>query len=101
MDGHDYATAALAAGASLVVIAEAKLPAFGRMVAPIVVVSDVLAALEKLGVAARKRSKAKIIAVTGSAGKTTAKEVLRHALSSPLARFMPPTSRSTIIGECR
>lgn len=82
MDGHDHATAALAAGASLVVIAEAKLPAFGRVTAPMVVVSDVLKAMEKLGVAARKRSKAKIIAVTGSAGKTTTKEALRHVLSA-------------------
>jgi UDP-N-acetylmuramoyl-tripeptide--D-alanyl-D-alanine ligase len=82
MDGHDYATAALAAGASVVVISEAKLPAFGRVTAPMVVVTDVLAALEKLGVAARKRSKAKIIAVTGSAGKTTTKEALRHVLSA-------------------
>lgn len=82
MDGHDYATAALANGAALVVIAEEKLPAFGRMTAPIVVVKDVLKALEKLGVAARKRTKAKIIAVTGSAGKTTTKEAMRHALST-------------------
>jgi UDP-N-acetylmuramoyl-tripeptide--D-alanyl-D-alanine ligase len=42
----------------------------------------VLAALEKLGIAARARSKAKIIAVTGSAGKTSTKEALRHALSA-------------------
>jgi UDP-N-acetylmuramoyl-tripeptide--D-alanyl-D-alanine ligase len=45
-------------------------------------VEDVLAALEKLGVAARARSSAKIIAVTGSAGKTTTKEALRHVLSA-------------------
>jgi UDP-N-acetylmuramoyl-tripeptide--D-alanyl-D-alanine ligase len=82
MDGHDYVTAALAAGASVVVIAEAKLPAFGRLAIPMIVVNDVLAALEKVGVAARKRTKAKVIAVTGSAGKTSTKEALRHTLSS-------------------
>jgi UDP-N-acetylmuramoyl-tripeptide--D-alanyl-D-alanine ligase len=82
MDGHDFATAAVKAGAALLVVAEGKLAGLGRLTAPMIVVQDVLAALEKLGVAARARSKAKIIAVTGSAGKTTTKEALRHVLSA-------------------
>ncbi|RAZ88155.1 UDP-N-acetylmuramoylalanyl-D-glutamyl-2,6-diaminopimelate--D-alanyl-D-alanine ligase [Mesorhizobium hawassense] len=82
MDGHDFATAAVKAGAAVLVVAEGKLPSLGRLTAPMIVVQDVLAALEKLGVAARARSKAKIIAVTGSAGKTTTKEALRHVLSA-------------------
>ncbi|MCX7306052.1 MAG: UDP-N-acetylmuramoylalanyl-D-glutamyl-2,6-diaminopimelate--D-alanyl-D-alanine ligase [Hyphomicrobiales bacterium] len=81
MDGHDFATAAVKAGASLLVVAEGKLPALGRLNAPMIVVPDVLAALEKAGAAARARSTARIIAVTGSAGKTTTKEALRHCLS--------------------
>ena len=82
MDGHDFATAAIKAGAGVLVVAEGKLPSLGRLTAPMIVVEDVLAALEKLGIAARARSGAKIIAVTGSAGKTTTKEALRHALST-------------------
>ncbi|MDN5927964.1 MAG: UDP-N-acetylmuramoylalanyl-D-glutamyl-2,6-diaminopimelate--D-alanyl-D-alanine ligase [Hyphomicrobiales bacterium] len=82
LDGHDFATAAHVAGAGLLVVAEEKLPALGRLSIPMIVVADVLAALEKLGAAARARSAAKIIAVTGSAGKTTTKEALRHALSA-------------------
>ncbi|MER8429882.1 UDP-N-acetylmuramoylalanyl-D-glutamyl-2,6-diaminopimelate--D-alanyl-D-alanine ligase [Mesorhizobium caraganae] len=82
MDGHDFATAAIKAGAGVLVVAEGKLPSLGRLTAPMIVVQDVLAALEKLGVAARERSKAKIIGVTGSAGKTTTKEALRHVLSA-------------------
>ncbi|RUW65468.1 UDP-N-acetylmuramoylalanyl-D-glutamyl-2,6-diaminopimelate--D-alanyl-D-alanine ligase [Mesorhizobium sp. M2A.F.Ca.ET.067.02.1.1] len=82
MDGHDFATAAVKAGAAVLVVAEGKLPSLGRLTAPMIVVQDVLAALEKLGVAARARSKARIIAVTGSAGKTTTKEALRHVLSA-------------------
>ena len=82
MDGHDFATAAIKAGAGVLVVAEGKLPSLGRLTAPIIVVEDVLAALEKLGIAARARSAAKIIAVTGSAGKTTTKEALRHVLSA-------------------
>jgi len=81
-DGHDFATFAMAAGAGLLVISEEKLPALGRLTVPKVVVPDVLKALRDLAVAARKRSHGKVIAVTGSAGKTTTKEMLRHALSS-------------------
>lgn len=81
MDGHDFATAAIKAGAGVLVVAEGKLPSLGRLTAPMIVVDDVLVALEKLGIAARARSNAKIIAVTGSAGKTTTKEALRHVLS--------------------
>jgi UDP-N-acetylmuramoyl-tripeptide--D-alanyl-D-alanine ligase len=44
------------------------------------VVKDVLAALEPTWAAARARSEAQIIAVTGSVGKTSSKEMLRHAL---------------------
>ena len=82
MDGHDFATSAIKAGASLLVVAEGKLPALGRITTPMIVVDDVLGGLERLGIAARARSNAKIIAVTGSAGKTTTKEALRHALSA-------------------
>lgn len=80
VDGHDYASFAVANGAALLVISEAKLPAVGRLTVPMIVVEDVLAALVKLGAAARARSHAKIIAVTGSVGKTTTKEILRQVL---------------------
>ncbi|WP_292218658.1 UDP-N-acetylmuramoylalanyl-D-glutamyl-2,6-diaminopimelate--D-alanyl-D-alanine ligase, partial [Mesorhizobium sp.] len=82
MDGHDFATAAVKAGAGVLVVAEGKLPSLGRLTAPMIVVQDVLVALERLGVAARARAGARIIAVTGSAGKTTTKEALRHVLSA-------------------
>ena len=80
VDGHDFASIAAANGAALVVVSEAKLPAMGRLTVPMIVVDDVLAALGRLAVAARERSKAQIVAVTGSVGKTTTKEMLRHVL---------------------
>ena len=80
VDGHDYAGIAIANGAALLVVSEAKLPALGRLNAPMIVVDDVLDAMVRLGCAARDRSAAKIIAVTGSVGKTTTKEMLRHML---------------------
>ena len=82
LDGHDFATAAIKAGAALLVVAEGKLPALGRITTPMIVVDDVLVGLVKLAIAARAPAKGKIIAVTGSAGKTTTKEALRHVLSS-------------------
>ena len=81
-DGHKFIGAAQSAGAALAVVAEEKLPALGSITLPLLVVNDVLEALEKLGSASRERSKAQIIAVTGSVGKTTTKEALRHVLSA-------------------
>lgn len=80
-DGHDFASAALANGAGVLVIAESKLPAMGMWNAPTIVVSDVLKAMEKLGRAARERVSGKVVAITGSVGKTTTKEMLRTVLA--------------------
>jgi len=49
--------------------------------APLLIVEDVLKALEDLGRAARARMQGQVIAVTGSVGKTSTKEMLRAALS--------------------
>ncbi|MEF2552698.1 UDP-N-acetylmuramoylalanyl-D-glutamyl-2,6-diaminopimelate--D-alanyl-D-alanine ligase [Aurantimonas sp. A2-1-M11] len=81
-DGHDFLTAATKAGAALHVVSEQKLPALGRVQSPLLVVDDVLKAMSRLAEAARARSKATIVAVTGSVGKTTTKEALRHGLSA-------------------
>ncbi|HET7413841.1 MAG TPA: UDP-N-acetylmuramoylalanyl-D-glutamyl-2,6-diaminopimelate--D-alanyl-D-alanine ligase, partial [Pararhizobium sp.] len=79
-DGHDFVSGAIINGAALLVVSEAKLPALGRLTVPLIVVDDVLAALGRLGEAARARSEAKIVAVTGSVGKTTTKAMLAQAL---------------------
>ena len=80
-DGHDFATRALAAGAATAVVSEGRLSSFGKISGSLVVVDDVLAALERLGRASRARSTAKIAAVTGSVGKTGTKEMLVQALA--------------------
>ncbi|WP_455473788.1 UDP-N-acetylmuramoyl-tripeptide--D-alanyl-D-alanine ligase [Bartonella sp. B30(2025)] len=81
-DGHDFAAQAYAQGAGAVVIAQDHLPEVEKLSLPFIVVPDVLQALEKLAQAARKRSKAKIIAITGSVGKTTTKEILKQTLET-------------------
>jgi len=72
-DGHKFIDRAVAAGAACV-ISEQPIDH------PHVLVADSAAALTALGRAARDRSQAMIIGVTGSAGKTGTKEALFHAL---------------------
>ena len=79
-DGHDFVADALAAGAGAALVS--RVPDGVDDTAPLLIVPDVQAALEDLGRAARARTKAKVIAVTGSVGKTSTKEMLRHMLGA-------------------
>ena len=69
-DGHDFVAAAMAAGASGALV--------NRPVGqgPELIVPDTLAALTRLGLAARDRADAVRVAVTGSVGKTSVKEMV-------------------------
>jgi UDP-N-acetylmuramoyl-tripeptide--D-alanyl-D-alanine ligase len=80
-DGHDHVARAFESGAAAAVVSReraSQLAALGAAFA----VEDTLHAMERLGVAARARSKARIVAVTGSVGKTTVKEMLRAMLTA-------------------
>jgi UDP-N-acetylmuramoyl-tripeptide--D-alanyl-D-alanine ligase len=85
-DGHSFVGEALDRGARGVVVATGRgEAAAGREPAPVVVeVDDTTLALQRMGRAMRRKSRARLIAITGSAGKTTTKEVsaaflaLRH-----------------------
>ena len=77
-DGHDFVTQALEMGASAALVS--RIPDGMDESAPLLIVSDVLAGLEDLGRAARARTDARIVAVTGSVGKTSTKEMLRAML---------------------
>jgi UDP-N-acetylmuramoyl-tripeptide--D-alanyl-D-alanine ligase len=79
-DGHDFVEAALKAGAGLAVISRAKQADMPKDAPLLVVEGDVLGALNDLARAARARSNARIVAVTGSVGKTTTKDALRLVL---------------------
>ena len=72
-DGHDFVERAFASGAAGAVVNRA-------VDGPHILVPDTLKALEDLGKASRARVDAKIIGVTGSAGKTGTKEALFAAL---------------------
>ncbi len=77
-DGHDHVADALAGGAAAVVVGHATgSPAE-------LLVPDTLAALQCLGGYARRRWGGTVVAVTGSAGKTTTKDAIAHLLSLAL-----------------
>ena len=78
-DGHAYVERAFAAGAAASVVARDKADALAGCGA-LFAVDDTLRAMERLGALARRRTKAQIAAVTGSVGKTSAKEMLRVVL---------------------
>lgn len=77
-DGHDFVKAALEKGAAAALVS--RVPEGVAEDAPLLVVPDVLRALEDLGRAARARTKAKVVGITGSVGKTSTKEMLRAVL---------------------
>jgi UDP-N-acetylmuramoyl-tripeptide--D-alanyl-D-alanine ligase len=85
-DGGDFAAEALGAGAVAVVVT-ARTAATLRAGAPRIVVDDGQQALGDLAAAVRRRSGAAVVAVTGSVGKTSTKDVLA-ALLAPVARVV-------------
>jgi UDP-N-acetylmuramoyl-tripeptide--D-alanyl-D-alanine ligase len=78
-DGHAFVAQALAAGAGAAMVSH--VPEGVAQDAPLLVVEDTLDALGALGAAARARCRARVIAVTGSVGKTSTKEMLRAMLA--------------------
>jgi len=86
-DGHDYVAGALDKGAVAALVD--RVPQGVGADKPLLGVDDTQAALEALGRAGRKRSQARYVAITGSVGKTSTKEALRHVLSA-----QAPTSAS-------
>jgi UDP-N-acetylmuramoyl-tripeptide--D-alanyl-D-alanine ligase len=79
-DGHEFLASAFEAGAAAALVARA--PEDAPEGAPLLVVGDTLQGLRDLAAAARLRNFGKRIAVTGSAGKTSTKEILRAVLGA-------------------
>lgn len=78
-DGHDFVAQALARGAAAALVS--RIPDGVASDAPLLVVPDVLVALEDLGRAGRARMTGRVIGITGSVGKTSTKEMARTALA--------------------
>lgn len=81
MDGHDFVVGALQAGAGVAVVS--RVTDEMRDAGPVLqVADDPLRAIENMGRAAREWNRGQIVAVTGSVGKTSTKEMLRVALGA-------------------
>ncbi|WP_089878898.1 UDP-N-acetylmuramoyl-tripeptide--D-alanyl-D-alanine ligase [Citreimonas salinaria] len=79
-DGHDFVVDALAKGAAAALVS--RVPDGLPDDAPLLVVDDVQRGLEALGRAGRARFTGRVVAVTGSVGKTSTKEMLRTLLGA-------------------
>ena len=79
VDGHEHVAQALAQGAAGALVSK---PIAGVDTSRLIIVKDVEKALQQMGTAGRARSNARVIGVTGSVGKTGAKEMIAAALGA-------------------
>src|SRR3569833_1947565 len=83
-DGHDFIPAAIERGAIAAVVSRAKLSSLpdAALAVPLLVAEDPLLALQSLASHVRRQWGKRVVAITGSAGKTTTKEAVAAALSA-------------------
>lgn len=93
-DGHDFVDDAFARGAAFALVE--RVPSSGA--GPLVVVPDAAAALTELARAARARLDATVIAVTGSAGKTSTKDLAAAAIGAGIPTHANRASFNNKIG---
>ncbi len=79
-DGHEFVAAAFEAGAAAAMVTHR--PEGVGDDAPLLIVDDVPGGLRDLARAARQRTAARVIGITGSVGKTSTKDMLRHVLGA-------------------
>ncbi len=95
LDGHDYVVAALERGAVAAVVSRARVATLpdAALAVPLLIAEDTLVALQSLAAHVRRQWGKRLVAVTGSAGKTTTKEAIATALG---ARFNVLKSRGNL-----
>lgn len=81
-DGHNYISQALASGATAVVVSKLEPSYPGNAKAGILLVADTVQALQDLAAAWRRRFELPLIAITGSVGKTTTRDILGSCLAT-------------------
>jgi UDP-N-acetylmuramoyl-tripeptide--D-alanyl-D-alanine ligase len=84
LDGHDFVAAALDRGAVAAVVSRARVALLPDAVlaAPLLIAEDPLLALQSLAAHVRRQWGRHVVAITGSAGKTTTKEAVAAALAT-------------------
>lgn len=94
-DGHTFVDEAIARGAAGVLVAE---PPATAGPAAVILVEDTLVALQRLGQNIRRRSGSTVVAITGSAGKTTTKEATAALLAPKFRVYRNPGNLNNHIG---
>jgi UDP-N-acetylmuramoyl-tripeptide--D-alanyl-D-alanine ligase len=86
LDGHDFVASALARGAAAALVSRGRVATLpdGALAMPLLIAEDPLLALQSLAAHVRRQWGNRLVAITGSAGKTTTKEAIAAALG---ARF--------------
>ena len=100
-DGHDFAGQAVKRGAAAVLISESKRRKIDSSLTagiPVIQVKDTRTALQVLGADYRKRFDMSVVAITGSNGKTTTKEMIAQVLASKYEVVKSQKSFNTQIG---
>lgn len=97
VDGHEFAAAAVRAGAGAV-LASRAVPEAEALGAPVFRVADTVAALGRLAACWRERTAARVVCVTGTAGKTTVKEALAAVLARHGRTAVTPLNHNNQIG---
>jgi UDP-N-acetylmuramoyl-tripeptide--D-alanyl-D-alanine ligase len=85
-DGHQFIPEAFSRGASLVIV-QSGTTVVAEPNLPVIWVENTLAALQRLASYAREKWGKKVVAITGSTGKTTTKEITAHLLGSSYRVF--------------
>ncbi len=95
-DGHDYIASAMEKGACCA-IADREI-ALDKTAGAVILVDDTIVALGKLAAWYRRQLSAKVIAITGSAGKTTTRQILHEVLNRFYTCRQAPKSFNNNIG---
>jgi UDP-N-acetylmuramoyl-tripeptide--D-alanyl-D-alanine ligase len=99
-DGHQFVAAAVQQGAVAVLVSEAQpiAPATNGSLTAVILVRDTLQALQDLARAERRQFHGTVVAITGSNGKTTVKEMTAAVLQTRFATFKSPGNLNNHIG---
>ncbi len=97
-DGHDFVYDAIKNGAAAVLISRKKLADFDKVIVPIITVKDTTKALGDLAKIWRKKLNAIVVAITGSSGKTTVKNMLADLLSEKFSVSKTRNNNNNHIG---
>ncbi len=95
-DGHDFVADALEKGAKHFVISDPKKAPKGEC--NVILVDDVLAAYGDLAAYWRHKFNIPAVAITGSSGKTTVKELIAHILSSKFSVLKNRGTENNLVG---